>query len=440
MIDRMPAKRGKSLQMKQMINNRRQADFYILLLMSAIGMSIVTMAMDLFMFFVGLEIASLAIFVLVAFQKETPEGAEGGAKYFIVGAISSAVGLYGLSLLYIWNGNLQLLSNTVTGQIGLAEAWGTMDGVGALPLLGLCFVLVGFAFKVSAVPFHFAAPDAYSGASAPIGGLLATVSKAMGFIGLIRVLAMIASPEAESSAVWMMGLGIISLVTMTWGNVAALGSDNPKRMLAYSSVAHAGYMLAGLTAYGAWIGEGNDATTGAGEWILAAILFHLAVLVAFKLGAFLVLALVELDGQITSSKDLAGLAKRDPVIATAMFIFMLSLAGVPPLAGFMSKFLLIGGIVKMSLVDAASGVAMSDLHWTFWLALAVFLNSAISIFYYLRIGVVMFFDAPPEDRRKPLARAWYIRFTIWACLTGTLLIGLNADFLIEYCQTAAATI
>ncbi|MBT3771505.1 MAG: NADH-quinone oxidoreductase subunit N [Euryarchaeota archaeon] len=440
MIDRMPAKRGKSLQMKQMINNRRQADFYILLLMSAIGMSVVTMAMDLFMFFVGLEIASLAIFVLVAFQKETPEGAEGGAKYFIVGAISSAVGLYGLSLLYIWNGNLQLLSNTVTGQIGLAEAWGTMDGVGALPLLGLCFVLVGFAFKVSAVPFHFAAPDAYSGASAPIGGLLATVSKAMGFIGLIRVLAMIASPEAESSTVWMMGLGIISLVTMTWGNVAALGSDNPKRMLAYSSVAHAGYMLAGLTAYGAWIGEGNDATTGAGEWILAAILFHLAVLVAFKLGAFLVLALVELDGQITSSKDLAGLAKRDPVIATAMFIFMLSLAGVPPLAGFMSKFLLIGGIVKMSLVDAASGVAMSDLHWTFWLALAVFLNSAISIFYYLRIGVVMFFDAPPEDRRKPLARAWYIRFTIWACLTGTLLIGLNADFLIEYCQTAAATI
>ena len=262
----------------------------------------------------------------------------------------------------------------------------------------------------------------------------------MGFIGLIRVLGMVAAPEAQSSASWMMGLGIIALVTMTWGNLAALGSDNPKRMLAYSSVAHAGYMLAALTAYGAWIGEGGQATSDAGEWIMAALLFHLAVLVAFKLGAFMVLTLVELEGEITSTKDLAGLAKRDPVIATAMFIFMLSLAGVPPLAGFMSKFLLIGGIVKMSLVDAATGVSMGDLHWTFWLALSVFLNSAISIFYYLRIGVVMFFDTPAESKRKPLPKAWYIRFTIWFCLMGTVLIGLNADFLIEYCQTAAATI
>jgi len=290
-IDRLPARRAGS-DIQQLIDNRRQVDFYLLLLMTAFGMSIVTMSMDLFVLFIGLEIASLSIYVLVAFHKETPEGAEGGVKYFIVGAVSSAVALYGISLLYLWNGNLQLLSNSATGQIGLVERWSEMESLVGLPLIAFCFVLVGFAFKVSAAPFHFAAPDAYSGASSTVAGILATASKAMGFIGLIRILVMLAAP-ADGSAVWMFGLGVIAVVTMTWGNLAALSSSNPKRMLAYSSIAHAGYMLAALAALGAWAWGGendvlNSAPTDAGQWILTALIFHLVVLVAFKLGAFLV--------------------------------------------------------------------------------------------------------------------------------------------------------
>lgn len=444
-VDRLPARRTSERDIQQLINNRRQVDFHILLLMTALGMSIVALSMDLFVLFIGLEIASLSIYVLVAFQKETAHGAEGGVKYFIVGAVSSAVGLYGLSLLYLWNGNLQLLSNTVTGQVGLIDRWAEMETLAGLPLLGLCLVLVGFAFKVSAVPFHFAAPDAYSGASSPIAGLLATASKAMGFVGLIRILILLASP-GDGSAVWLIGLGIISVVTMTWGNIAALGSTNPKRMLAYSSVAHAGYMLAAIAALGAWSWGSNDTPTDAGQWILTALIFHLLVLVAFKLGAFLVLALLETEGEVVDSKPLAGLARRDPIIATSMFIFMLALAGVPPLAGFMSKFLLIGGVVKMSAGDAfvaisaGEGWSLSQMHWTFWLALAVFLNSAISLFYYLRIGVVMFFEPPSEDRRKPLNKAWFLRLAIWSCAIGTVIFGLWSDHLIILCRNAALAV
>jgi NADH-quinone oxidoreductase subunit N len=448
-IDRLPARRDGS-EIQQLIDNRRQVDFYLLLLMTAFGMSIVTMSMDLFVLFIGLEIASLSIYVLVAFHKETPEGAEGGVKYFIVGAVSSAVALYGISLLYLWNGNLQLMSNSATGQIGLVERWAEMESLLGLPLIAFCFVLVGFAFKVSAVPFHFAAPDAYSGASSTVAGILATASKAMGFIGLIRVLVMLAAP-ADGSAVWMFGLGVIAVVTMTWGNVAALSSSNPKRMLAYSSIAHAGYMLAALAALGAWAWGGesdliSSAPTDAGQWILTALIFHLVVLVAFKLGAFLVLALLETEGEVSDTTPLAGLARRDPIIAVSMFIFMLSLAGVPPLAGFMSKFLLIGGVVKMSAGDAFAAIAAGDgwslgqMHWTFWLALSVFLNSALSLFYYLRIGVIMFFEVPIEGRRKPLIKAWFLRLSIWVCAIGTVIFGVWSDHLINLCYNAALAV
>lgn len=237
-VNRMPATNRADRSMSGLYNNRRQVDFYILLITSGLGMAVVALAQDLFMLFIGLELASFSTYVLVSFMKETKEGTEAGMKYFIVGSVASGVGLYGLSLLYLWSGSLQF------------EALGTAfnnNGMEALPLVALGMLLVGFGFKVSAAPFHFAAPDAYAGATAPVAGLLATASKAMGVLALLRVLLAVASPEAtEGSAVWLVALGVLSVVTMTWGNLAALGSTNPKRMLAYSSVAHAGYMMAAI--------------------------------------------------------------------------------------------------------------------------------------------------------------------------------------------------
>ncbi len=431
-MDRVPATmQHSSNTLEEMYDNRRQADLYILMLTTALGMSMVALAQNLFILFVGLELASFSTYILVAFHKESKAGAEAGVKYFIVGSVASGVGLYGLSLLYLAFGTLQL--------DGLATGWAN-SGDAILPVIGLGMVLVGFGFKVSAAPFHFAAPDAYAGANSPIAGVLATASKAMGMVGLIRVLVLVASPVGETSATWLCLLGVLSAVTMTWGNIAALGSKNPKRMLAYSSVAHAGYLLAALTAVGAWHWGHVDMPEHYATAILAAIFFHLMVLVAIKLGAFLVLGLLEMEGGASRLSSLAGLGRRDPLIATSMFIFMMALAGVPPLAGFMSKFLVIGGIVKMSIGDlAASGgiESLDSLHWVWWLGLLMFLNSAVSVFYYLRVGVVMFLDAPEEGRRKPLPYGISIRMSIWICAVATILLGVAGDTFIEMCYSAA---
>jgi proton-translocating NADH-quinone oxidoreductase chain N len=433
-LDRVPAHTfGGKKTLEEMYDNRRQADLYILMLTTSLGMCMVALAQDLFVLFVGLELASLATYVLVAFHKESKAGAESGVKYFIVGSVASGIGLYGLSLLYLEFGSLQLST--------LSTSWS--DG-SILATIALGLVLVGFGFKVSAAPFHFAAPDAYAGANSPVAGILATASKAMGMIGLIRILLVVTLPDTQTdgSAVWLYALAALSVVTMTWGNLAALGSTNPKRMLAYSSVAHAGYMMAALTAVGAWHWGHVEAPADYAEAVVAAIMFHLFVLVAFKLGAFLVLGLLEMEGGASRLSALSGLARRDPLIGTAMFVFMLALAGVPPLAGFMSKFLIVAAIVSTSIGDLWIGgsISFSDLHWIWWLALAMFLNSAISVFYYLRIGVIMFLEVPEEGRRKPLPHGASIRMAIWICLVATIVLGLSSDTLIEMCYRAAESL
>ena len=433
---------GSKVSETELFNNRRQADFYILMVTCALGMSVVALAQDLFVLFIGLELASFSTYVLVAFLKESKVGVESGMKYFIVGSVASGVGLYGLSMLYLWAGSLQFDV--------LATAFATTSSTEmALPLIGIGFVLVGFGFKVSAAPFHFAAPDAYAGATSPVAGVLATASKAMGMIGLVRMLLIVAAPETgDGSAIWLVCLGALAAVTMTWGNLAALGSDNPKRMLAYSSVAHAGYMLAALTAVGAW--NWDAAVSGdagaAAVAVMTAVIFHLLVLVAFKLGAFLVLSILESEGDASRLSSLGGLAKREPLLAVSMFIFMISLAGVPPMAGFLSKLLVIMGIVRVAVGDmgaelADGGIyALGDMHWVWWLALLMVLNSAISMFYYLRVGVVMFFDEPEEGREGPLPSGWQVRAAIFACVLTTLIIGVAGDAVLRLCEMAAQSL
>ena len=410
-----------------LIDNRRQVDFYILLIMVGLGMTMMTMATNLFMLIVCIELASLSTYVLVAFHKEDGTGGEAGAKYFIVGSVASAIGIYGMSLLYLWSGSLDL-------EI-LRQSWLSMDGIDPFAAFGIGMMLVAFGFKVSAAPFHLAAPDAYSGAASQVSGLLATASKAMGFLALFRVLVMITVPDG-SEAIWMIALGIFAIVTMTWGNLAALTSENPKRMLAYSSVAHAGYMLAAIAVVGSGISSVDQNAI-----ILTAVSFHLFVLVLFKLGAFLVLALLETEGKGHEIEHLYGLGRRDPLIAGSMFLFVLSLAGVPPLSGFLSKLLMINGIVS-TLASTGSSSSVDIVSWAesvdplFWLAAAIVLNSALSLFYYLRIGLVMFFEEPSTE--KSLRAAPSLRMAIFACALLTVLCGIGpvSEWLLDTVSSA----
>ena len=410
-----------------LIDNRRQVDFHIILIMVGLGMSLMSMATHLFMLFVCIELASLSSYILVAFHKETKVGGEAGMKYFIVGSVASAVGIYGMSLLYLWSGDLSLDA--------LSSKWMESETIDPIAGIAVGLMLVAFGFKVGAAPFHLAAPDAYSGASSPVAGLLATASKAMGFVALMRILITVTMPDS-GEAFWFSTIAIISIVTMTWGNLAALTSTNPKRILAYSSVAHAGYMLAGLAAIGSGL-----ASEEAMKLVLTAIIFHLAVLVVFKFGAFLVLSLLETEGRSHQLEDLHGLARREPLIAGSMFLFMLSLAGVPPLSGFLSKFLMINGIVNISAGTGASDVS-SVMDWlisvepVFWLAFAIVLNSALSMFYYLRIGLVMFFEEP--ENTKPMKDAFSLRIAIVLCALLTVIIGIGplSDSLLQMVNDA----
>ena len=421
-----------STKIKILMNNRRQVDFYILLMMVGLGMCLMSKSTHLFLLFVCLELASLSSYVLVGFYKESDIGGEAGTKYFVVGSVASAIGIYGMSLLYLWNGNLQIDS--------LTSSWSAMESLDPFAGIGIGLMLVAFGFKVGAAPFHLATPDAYSGSSSPIAGLLATASKAMGFVAIMKILLIITSSEEGVEAYWMVAIALISVITMTWGNFAALTSDNPKRMLAYSSVAHAGYMLAAIAAIGSGLGDMDSNVL-----IVTAVIFHLTILVLFKFGAFLVLTLLENEGLSHNMDGLKGLTRRDPVIAISMFIFMLSLAGIPPLSGFLSKLLMINGIVNVSagtgsLSSATILTWITSVNIIFWLALSIVINSAISLFYYLRIGLIMFFEEPVVE--EPLDKSIYLRITIIICAILTFLLGIGplSEYLLDLVNEAAQSL
>ena len=420
---------GESAKTSALYDNRRQADFHILLLTLGLGMSLMAKSTHLFMLFVCLELASLSSYVLVGFHKETKAGGEAGTKYFIVGSVASAIGIYGMSLLYLWQGDLSVS--------GLAQSWQSMETIDPLAAAGVGMMIVAFGFKVGAAPFHLALPDAYSGTSSMVAGVLATASKAKRFVALMRLLLTIAMP-ATGPAFWYGALAVISVVTMTWGNLAALSSDNPKRVLAYSSVAHAGYMLAAVSAIGSGLADGP-----ASEMIVVAVLFHLCVLVLFKMGPFMVLSAIEREGGSHRVAGLNGLASRDPLMAASMFVFMLSLAGVPPFSGFLSTLLMLNGRVPVS---AGTGGAGSILSWAtsvepvFWLAVAIVLNSALSIFYYLRMGMVMFFE-PNEGEEgspcNPVIRTLIVSLAVLSLAFG---IGPPSEWLLGLAEDAAAAL
>jgi NADH-quinone oxidoreductase subunit N len=385
-----------------------QAEYYSLLLFAATGMSLMAAANSLATAFVALELASLPSYALVAFLKDNQGSVEAGLKYFLIGALSSAIFVYGVSLVYGATGSLLL------GEV--AAALSGADGMTGLLGIGVIMVLGGFAFKTASVPFHFWAPEAYEGAVAPISGFISSASKAAGFFLAFRVLVE-AFPPAEIAAMgvdWVLAVQVLALVTMTLGNFAAATQENVKRMLAYSSVGHAGYALIGL----AVLTHGQDSLA------LGASMSHLMVYGFMNTGAFLFIALVEYWDVGRTFEDYNGLARKAPVACLAMTIFMFSLAGLPVGGGFLSKYVLFTSAVS-------TGV------W--WLGAALVVNSALSLFYYTRVVKALWIEEPAtEHQLDGYPVGLYVALLAAAVVTVALLPGFGP--VIETAQDAAVVL
>ncbi|MFB6242568.1 MAG: NADH-quinone oxidoreductase subunit N [Halobaculum sp.] len=395
-----------------------QAEYYALVLFAATGMSLMATANSLATAFVALELASLPSYALVGYLKSNEGSVEGGLKYFLVGALSSAVFAFGISLVYGATGSL-ILADVAEGLRNPAALVGGVEGVSGIAGVGILMIAGGFAFKTASVPFQFWAPEAYEGAPAPISAFLSSASKAAGFALAFRVFT-VGIPLAQESVAsidWMLLFQVLAIVTMTVGNFAAATQETVKRMLAYSSVGHAGYALIGLAA---WSG-GSLATVESGS-VLGASMAHLLVYGFMNTGAFLFVALVEHWGVGRRFEDYAGLGKQVPIAATAMTVFMFSLAGLPPFGGFFSKYFLFAG-------------AISAGYW--WLAAVGAANSALSLFYYSRVVKALWIEEPDEPvELGGTPTALYAAVIVAA--VGTLLLLPGFGPVIETAQSTAA--
>ncbi|MFW6436476.1 MAG: NADH-quinone oxidoreductase subunit N [Halococcoides sp.] len=368
-------------------NRKWAAEYLSLIVLATAGMALMAAARSFVVLVIALELTSLPSYVLVAFRKDDERSVEAGTKYFLVGALASALLIYGVTLLYGATGTLTF--------DGVASA---IDGAPpGLLGIGIVLVIVGLAFKTASVPVHFWAPDAYDGAPTPIAALLSSASKAAGFVLAIRVFTTALPVEAVAGVVDVTGLfAVLAVATMLVGNLAAATQSSVKRMLAYSSIGHAGYVLVAL------------ASLGASSLALGGGLLHLAVYGAMNTGAFLVVALVELRGRGRDFDAFAGLGERAPVAAVAMSVFVLSLAGLPVGGGFLSKYLLFAGAIDAGL-------------W--WLAAIGLATSALSVYYYARVLRSMWFESSEGPGLDATPVALYLAIVIAAVLTVGFLIG-----------------
>ena len=382
---------------------RKQGPYYLLILLATLGMMLMAAGNELIIVFLGLELMSLSLYVLAGYFRESPASSEAGMKYLLLGAFASAFFLYGIALIYGGAGT--------TSVPAIAEAI-TAENKSPLLLAGMFLLVVGFGFKVAIVPFHQWAPDVYEGAPTTIAAFISAGPKAAGFAAFLRIF-MEALPDLQGE--WSGVLILLAMLTMTVGNVIAIAQTNIKRMLAYSSIAHAGYVLIGLAAAGA---AGSEAVRD--EGISSAILY-LLVYCVMNIGAFgaVILARTE-DGESLMISDYAGLGTRKPLLAMFMTVMLLSLAGFPPTAGFVGKFYLF---------KAAIGAG----H--IWLVVIGAVNTAISAFYYLRVVVTMYMREPEEELEfSPYASTLVVGLIL--AVVGVLLIGVLPSLMLTPAQNS----
>lgn len=375
-----------SVAYQRFFTNIISGEYYCLLFFSATGMCFMAGAGHLMLLFVALELMSISIYVLAGFHKESLQSIEAALKYFLLGAFASSFLLFGFAFLFGATGTMDIVAMS-----RFIQANPDVLGSGLL-LAGILLTVVGLGFKISMVPFHMWTPDVYEGAPTVITGFMATGVKAAAFAALIRVLMV---PFASLPVDWSMVLWVAAVLTMTVGNVIALVQDNIKRMLAYSSIAHAGYLLIGFV-------SGT-------ELAQAGILYYLLAYALMNMGAFGILALMGRVGEERCTlADFHGFGLSHPGWGVAMALFMLSLAGIPPTAGFMGKLYIFTAAIKSGYI---------------WLVILGAVNSVISIAYYLRVIVVMYFQQPAPGFATPASTAaMSIAMTLAAA--GVLILGI----------------
>ncbi|NDJ54904.1 MAG: NADH-quinone oxidoreductase subunit N [Chloroflexi bacterium] len=381
----------------------RAGEFYAVTIAATLGMCLMSASADLVMLFLSLETASISLYILAGFLRNSETSSEAGIKYYLFGAFTSGLFLYGLSLIFGFTGttNIYAIAEPLAALLDEGATSGVLGVVAALLL-----ILVGFGFKISAVPFHFWTPDVYEGAPTPVTAFISTASKAASFALLVRVFDVI-WPDA-AAVYWTGLLAALAVITMTLGNVLALVQSNVKRLLAYSSIAQAGYTLIGVVAL-------NQSTFG-----VAAVAFYMFMYVLTNIAAFTVVIVVANQIGGDDSQDFAGLHRRAPGLALAMTLALLSLSGVPPLAGFFGKFFLFSAAVDAGYV---------------WLAVIGVLNSIVALYYYLVLIKVMWVDQAVEE--GPLSFSTASSLVLWVTGAGMIIMGTVAGPWLGWAITAA---
>ncbi|UCG55546.1 MAG: NADH-quinone oxidoreductase subunit N [Dehalococcoidia bacterium] len=390
--------------------HRFQGEYHALVLLAAIGMMLMAASTDLISIFISLELSAIAFYALVGFLKDD-RSTEASLKFILLGGIASAVLLFGMALTFGFTGKTQLTEIAQVIQQMSPESLLASSGL----ILGLVLMIAGFGFKIAAAPFQMWVPDVYEGAPTPVTLYLSVGSKIAGFAIILRVFfSAFGSPEALSQD-WGLVFAVLSAIGMTLGNIIAIHQANIKRMLAYSSIAHSGYIMIGLAAVGLTpLGD----FTGQSFILFYVIAFALADLAAF-------IAVIVISSKLNSDliKDYAGIGKRSPVLSIALTLSLISLIGLPPTAGFLAKFYIFTGA-------AASGLL--------WLLIVAVINSVISVYYYLRVVKVIWLGEPLFEGKIQSSNA--AKFSLAICCLGILLLGIIPAIIMKFVETAASSL
>jgi len=385
---------------------RFQGEYYALILISTLGMMLMAACADLISLYISLELTSISLYVLVSFLKDK-KSTEASLKYLLLGAIASAVLLYGMALVFGFTGETQL--GAIASSIQSMPVHSILDSPALL--MGIVMLVAGFGFKIAAVPFQMWVPDVYEGAPTPVTAYLSVGSKAAGFAIILRVFYSAFGAPAWLAANWGLIFAVLAVISMVIGNVVAIPQTNIKRMLGYSSIAQAGYLMVGLATLG--MAPAADIMGQSG------VMFFLASYALTNLGAFI--AIIAISNKINSDEiaDYAGMGKTAPVLALALTLCLISLIGMPPAAGFMAKFYIFRAAVLNDLL---------------WLVIIAALNSVISAYYYLRVVKVMWFGEPASPEKVLSSGA--PRLALFLCCLGVLLLGIIPGLLMRLAEVA----
>ncbi len=376
-----------------------QGEYYGLILLSLVGMMFLACAGELLTLYVSLELATIPLYVLASYRKDESKSSEAGLKYLILGGVSSALLLYGISLIY------GLTGTTFLSEVKVSLIVRFLSGgeIGSALTLGFVFMIAGLGFKLALVPFHMWAPDVYQGAPTPITAFLSTASKAAGIVAFLRIFF---RSFLVFQVDWVLLLAVLAALAMIIGNIIALLQTDIKRMLAYSSIAQIGYILLGVVA-----------ATSIGT---ASVAFYTFVYLFANMGAFIAAIAFSNNTGSDQIKDYAGLSRRSPALAAMMAVFMLSLVGIPPLAGFVGKYYLFSAAIQQGYI---------------WLVVVAILTSVISLYYYLGVVRQMYFQTSTEE--NPVTASGVLKTALIICVIGVLLFGIYPNIILDFAQQAA---